>query len=195
MHAAGCERLLQAKDQLNHLDGLVGDGDCGSTMAACAQATLELLHGHQLPSQSAKLCLALASQVGDIMGGSSGAIYSILLTTLGSRLNDEKMPTPRQLGKALSASLAVVTEYGGAREGDCTMLDVWYPVARELLARDVTWARVAETAARAAANTAQLRPMAGRASYVNQAHSNNVMDPGAVAASEFIQAAVESLAS
>eukprot|EP00730_Choanoeca_flexa_P002482 TRINITY_DN11064_c0_g1_i8.p1 TRINITY_DN11064_c0_g1~~TRINITY_DN11064_c0_g1_i8.p1 ORF type:complete len:180 (+),score=37.73 TRINITY_DN11064_c0_g1_i8:527-1066(+) len=136
-----------------------------------------------------------ASQVGDIMGGSSGAIYSILLTTLGSRLNDEKMPTPRQLGKALSASLAVVTEYGGAREGDCTMLDVWYPVARELLARDVTWARVAETAARAAANTAQLRPMAGRASYVNQAHSNNVMDPGAVAASEFIQAAVESLAS
>jgi hypothetical protein len=65
-----------------------------------------------------------------------------------------------QLGAALLSSLDTVSTYGGAQEGDCTLLDVWYPVARCLQASknpDTAWAEIAATARDAAAKVA--RPM------------------------------------
>lgn len=34
---AACLAIVEAKDQLNHLDAVAGDGDCGNTLASGAQ--------------------------------------------------------------------------------------------------------------------------------------------------------------
>ena len=38
-----CDRLIEAKEQLNTLDTAAGDGDCGSTLASGAQSKNGLL--------------------------------------------------------------------------------------------------------------------------------------------------------
>eukprot|EP00045_Choanoeca_perplexa_P011079 m.115874 g.115874 ORF g.115874 m.115874 type:complete len:635 (+) comp15505_c0_seq2:163-2067(+) len=193
----GCERLVAISERLDQLDALVGDGDCGTTMKGCATRMLELLQDGQVPADLSVMCQTLGREVGEAMGGSSGAIYSILLTALASELQGQATTVKlRQLGRALLASLARVSAYGGAQEGDCTLLDVWYPVARCLKAREdaeTVWKDVVAVAQQAADKTADMRPMAGRASYLHANHTQSVCDPGAVAASEFLSAAISDI--
>jgi len=181
--------LIGLEGKLNELDSGSGDGDCGSTLAAGAKAILSALS-----SLSCSHPLALLSQLASLaenMGGSSGGIYSILLTSAGRAFQDQVagQVEPQAWVRALRYGLEAVMRYGGAAPGDRTMIDALHPalLVLEQGAADLSSnpaalvSRAAKAATDGAAATKSMKAKAGRASYV--AESKVVSeDPGAVAA-------------
>merc|ERR1712013_449788 len=129
----GLTRDLVAMEQrLNELDSGSGDGDCGSTLAAGAKAIQAAL-----PSLSLAHPLALLSELAGLaenMGGSSGGIYSILLTTASRAFKDQVGGSvdPASWVRGLRLGLDAVMKYGGAEPGDRTMIDALNPVLESL---------------------------------------------------------------
>lgn len=78
--AAAAARLVAAKEELDAADALVGDADCGSTLALGAAAMQEDMGAGRYPlDDPVALCAALGRSC-RAMGGSSGALYEIFFT-------------------------------------------------------------------------------------------------------------------
>ena len=167
--------LIGIEDVLNRLDSRVGDGDTGTTVAQAARSVGDHLDAVMRPAWGDTL-LAMSRRTGQVMGGSSGVLVSIYLAATGTALN-EGLGWPA----ALRAGFDRVAFYGGASEGDRTMLDALAPAIREL-ERGGDLAAAAAAAAAGATRTAEiLTTRAGRSSYLKAADLRGVKDPGAVA--------------
>lgn len=158
---------------LNALDAKVGDGDTGSTFAAGARDIADLLQRRQLPLANLSTLFALIGErLTVVMGGSSGVLMSIFFTAAG-----QKLEQGASVAEALNAGLAQMKFYGGADEGDRTMIDALQPA---LLAEPDNL-QAAFTAAQAGADRTlhASKAGAGRASYLNSDSLRGNMDPGA----------------
>jgi triose/dihydroxyacetone kinase / FAD-AMP lyase (cyclizing) len=183
---AACTALLGLEAELDALDARGGDGDTGSTFATAARAVLADLDA--LPfAGPAELCASLAARLSTVMGGSSGILLSIGVAAMGASLAKSDASgapeegEPARWAAALSEGLRRVQHYGGASEGDRTMLDALLPAARALEAGEGLTA-AATAARRGAERTATMaRAHAGRSSYVPEAALLGVADPGASA--------------
>lgn len=161
---------------LNALDAKVGDGDTGSTFAAGARDIADLLHRRQLPLANLSTLFALIGErLTVVMGGSSGVLMSIFFTAAG-----QKLEQGASVAEALNAGLAQMKFYGGADEGDRTMIDALQPALAALLAEPDNL-QAAFTAAQAGADRTlhASKAGAGRASYLNSDSLRGNMDPGA----------------
>jgi len=181
--------LVSMEAKLNELDSGCGDGDCGSTLTAGAKAIQAAM-----PKLSLAHPLALMHELASLaenMGGSSGGIYSILLTSAGRAFQDQVggEVEPDAWVRALKYGLEAVMKYGGAAPGDRTMIDALHP-ALEVLESNLVELRssprqvlqkAAEAALKGATDTKTMKAKAGRASYVAADKVINE-DPGAVAA-------------
>ncbi|MGJ8517921.1 dihydroxyacetone kinase subunit DhaK [Carnimonas bestiolae] len=178
--------LIDHTDDLNALDGHSGDADAGSTFAAGANALLKALEQEQLGSGDAAILTAqLARLLERSMGGSSGILLSMLLTAASASLNaGESLPN------ALANGIEKVTYYGGAHQGDRTMLDALIP-AVALLQQGESLEQAAHAAHQGAEHTAQLKATAGRAAYVPEDAQKGHLDPGAKAIALIFAALVE----
>lgn len=172
---AVCQTLIEEQAQLDEYDAKAGDGDTGSTFAAGARAIQSELENFPL-AEHGPLCIVLANTLMRSMGGSSGVLLSILLTATGTKLESgETWPD------ALAAGVAAMQQYGGAKQGDRTMLDALIP-AVELLQQNGTLDEAFEVANQGVEKTRQLgRAGAGRSSYLGEASLIGVPDPGSVA--------------
>ncbi|MBB3918247.1 dihydroxyacetone kinase subunit DhaK [Rhizobium fabae] len=169
-----CEHLISQESQLNRLDGRVGDGDTGSTVATGARSVLARLDMLPLDRPAATLA-ALGDILGTSMGGSSGVLLSIFFTAAAKAMADKA-----DISAALLAGLDRMTFYGGAVVGDRTMVDALSPALQALASGDV--AAAAKAAAAGAESTKTMtKARAGRASYVGERDLAGVADPGAVA--------------
>merc|ERR1712013_4679 len=175
--------LISMEGRLNELDSGCGDGDCGSTLATGAKAIQaamsKLSHAHPLA-----LMHELAS-LAENMGGSSGGIYSILLTSAGRAFQDQVggEVKPDAWVRALKYGLEAVMKYGGAAPGDRTMIDALHPALTVLesnLLELVTCPGPVLVQA-GEADTRGMKAKAGRASYV-ASDKVTAEDAGAVAA-------------
>lgn len=184
-----CKTLLENEQRLNELDRAAGDGDCGSTLSRGAKAIREHLGTKEstlLPLDDPKeLALALASLLDTSLGGTSGAIFSLLLTASVKHLNDCKGKS--SIAQALFDGIEAVKKYGAAEEGDRTMLDALCPAAKSLqdhssLDFPQAWKLAADAASAGAERTTKMVAKAGRSSYI-AAHNLIKPDPGAVAVS------------
>jgi dihydroxyacetone kinase len=177
-----CTTLVGLEVELNGLDARVGDGDTGSTFATAARAILADLDA--LPFDSAAgLCAALAERLSTVMGGSSGILLSIGIAAMGAALAGPsgEEPGAASWAGALREGLRRIQQYGGAVEGDRTMLDALLPALRALDAGE-GFAGAAVAARRGADRTAtMMSARAGRSSYVPEEALRGVADPGAVA--------------
>jgi triose/dihydroxyacetone kinase / FAD-AMP lyase (cyclizing) len=179
---AVCEALIGREGELNALDATIGDGDTGSTFASGARLILNDLDKMPLADHGA-LCSALSDRIARSMGGSSGVLLSILCAAMGAALSKgETWPA------AFAAGLSRLQFYGGAKEGDRTMVDALAPAVRALEAGKSVGA--AATSARQGADaTAQMtRAGIGRSSYLAAATLLGVPDPGAIAAAHVLEA-------
>ncbi|MXJ80744.1 glycerone kinase [Klebsiella michiganensis] len=161
---------------LNALDAKVGDGDTGSTFAAGARDIADLLQRRQLPLANLSTLFALIGErLTVVMGGSSGVLMSIFFTAAG-----QKLEQGASVAEALNAGLAQMKFYGGADEGDRTMIDALQPALAALLAEPDNL-QAAFTAAQAGADRTlhASKAGAGRASYLNSDSLRGNMDPGA----------------
>ena len=184
--------LIAAESHLTALDQAVGDGDLGVSMSRAARAILD--HLGTLSAQPPGTALAnLSNIVRRAIAGSSGPFYAIGLGRAAACLND-RGPSPQSWAAAFKGACDAISELGGAKVGDRTMLDALYPAAvafRTALDQGSTWldALKAATAAaeRGARETAKLLPRRGRSVYLGE-RALGSPDPGAEAIAVWLRA-------
>jgi dihydroxyacetone kinase-like protein len=130
-------------------------------------------------------------------GGTSGPLFGMWFRAFAQAGADRAAIDLDELAAAAEEGLAAVRRLGGAEVGDKTMVDALAPAVGALLAGAEDGAELeaalsaAAVAARAGAEaTADLVARRGRASYVGEV-ARGVIDPGAVTAALFFEAAVE----
>ena len=123
----------------------------------------------------------------DRAGGTSGALWGVILRSIGETIGDEDGARARHPSPPASPPRRDgVTAYGKAEVGDKTMVDALVPFSTELtlavdarrLARRTRGRAAADAATRAAAATADLLPRMGRA-RPHAEKSLGTPDPGA----------------
>ena len=188
---AACQALILAEAELTELDRITGDGDLGVSMARAAKAVQEEVDSYPLDDISRTL-KALGHTLGRELGGSSGPFYGVFFLRCGNVL----ARSPVRWGPALEEGCQAISELGGAKPGDRTMLDALYPFVNELKQEnqttpEVVWAAV-EAAERGAEATARMKPKLGRSSYLGDRVLGHP-DPGARGLSIWLRAVCESL--
>jgi dihydroxyacetone kinase len=186
-----CTTLVGLQAELDALDAKVGDGDTGTTFATAARAILADLDA--LPfDHAASLSAALAARLATVMGGSSGILLSIGLAAMGACLARQPTIEPASWPVALRQGIHGIQEYGGASEGDRTMLDALLPAARALEAGQGLSAAAVAARRGAESTTAMKSARAGRSSYVPEHALAGVPDPGAMAFAAVFEALARS---
>jgi dihydroxyacetone kinase len=198
---AACKALLAAEDELTEMDRVTGDGDLGVSMTRGAKAVQDAVAFYPLDNIPATL-KALGHTLRRELGGSSGPLYGVLFLRCGSVLEASRAPGLAQWGEALDQGCRAISELGGAKPGDRTMLDALDPFVKTLrqgadvnsgigATRDAVLAAV-EAAERGAEATAQMQPKLGRSSYLG-GRVLGYPDPGAKAICVWLRAACEAL--
>lgn len=188
------------QDELGRLDAVAGDGDHGIGMhrglTAAVVAAKEAL--------TAKVGVGtLLKTAGDAWsgraGGTSGALWGVILRELGSNLGDEIIPDASAVAAGVAAALRGITDLGKAQVGDKTLVDVLHPFATELAAGASrgfsipdAWTAAAMIAHEAAQATAYLLPKIGRA-RPHAEKSIGSPDPGAISMVLIIRAVERTL--
>ncbi|MFB7711773.1 dihydroxyacetone kinase family protein [Streptomyces sp. NPDC056105] len=158
-------------DELGRIDAVAGDGDHGIGMQRGSSAAYEAaLHARELGAGARSLLTAAGDAWADRAGGTSGALWGIILRAVADALGDTERPTPETVAHGVRQASDGVRTTGGAEVGDKTMVDVLVPFA-EALVQQVTegaeltaaWASAADVAEQAARATAGLVPRMGRA--------------------------------
>lgn len=177
-------RLKDSEKALDELDAKVGDGDAGATFAAGARAVLNALSESRLSTgEDARLASELGHLFATAMGGSSGVLLSILMTSAAQQLEEDA-----DWPGALQAGVERMQHYGGAHQGDRTMLDALIP-AIETLAGGQNLEAAAKAARSGADETGRMRKAgAGRSSLVPEQALEGVVDPGAEAVARLFEA-------
>jgi hypothetical protein len=123
-----------------------------------------------------KLPSTLSELVDDLevnMGGTSGALYCIFLSSLAQNLWDA--PT---FADALKGAVDHLLKYTRARLGDRTCLDCLIPFAETLKASGDA-EKALQDAGTGVETTKKLEAKLGRSSYLDEAATRAVPDPGA----------------
>ncbi|NUL18505.1 dihydroxyacetone kinase subunit DhaK [Agrobacterium tumefaciens] len=184
--------LIAAEPKLTQLDSVTGDGDLGTSMVRGAEAVLALPM-ESFADVSGGL-MAMANAMRKAIGGSSGPFYATGLMRASRHLAGIEKPTAQQMAEAFVAAVAAVSELGGARPGDRTMIDALHPAAetfRDKLAGGASaaeaWRSAVAAGVAGAEATASMKPRLGRASYLGERAVGH-LDAGAVAVSIWLEA-------
>jgi dihydroxyacetone kinase len=168
MTRAAAAALIAATHELCALDSVAGDGDHGFAMAGAAKGILARLDA--VPPQDLPGLFTLVAGEFAGVGGSMGALISVAAESVGAVA---AAPGDRH-GPALAAALLAaaqksVTEFGGARPGDKTLVDAMDAATRaaQALPPDTPMAgalqSIADAALVGAAATANMPAKVGRA--------------------------------
>ncbi len=187
---AACRALIAAEGELTEMDRVTGDGDLGASMARAASAVQSTLSSYPLDDNPATL-KALGHTLRRELGGSSGPLYGVLFLRCGSVLESLGATGPAPWADALAQGCQAISELGGAKPGDRTMLDALDPFMKALQQGAGLKAAV-EAAERGAEATAQMKPRLGRSSYLGDRVLGHP-DPGAKAIALWLRAACEAL--
>lgn len=174
-----CDLLISAESELNELDAKSGDGDTGSTLSTAARALKEGLDRMPLADLT-QLFRAVGNELSQTMGGSSGVILAIFFSAVGDACAGGKTTA-----SALLTGLERISQVGGAKVGDRTMIDALQPALTEL---PKGFKAAADAARSGADNTATIgRAKAGRAAYVPEENLLGNNDPGAEAVAKLFE--------
>ena len=174
-------------DELGRIDAIAGDGDHGIGMQRGSHAALAAGRAAAEAGAGAGTTLARAADAwSDKAGGTSGALWGVILSSLAGALGDDGRPTRAAIATGVAAGRAGIMAYGKAEIGDKTMVDALVPFSTELSQQiDAgagladAWRVAADAATRAAVASAHLLPRMGRARTHGE-HSIGTPDPGAV---------------
>jgi len=193
---AACEALFQAEPQLTELDRITGDGDLGASMKRASIAIKEAIPSYPLNDISATL-KALSRTLRHELGGSSGPLYGVLFLRAGNVLENSGRIGLAEWANAFDEGCRAISELGGAKPGDRTMLDAFDPFLKTLREAGTGTTREALLAAvdkaqRGAEATAQMKPRLGRSSYLQDRVLGHP-DPGAIAVAIWLRAVADAV--
>lgn len=179
---ASAARVLQAlraakavvdanSDELGRIDAIAGDGDHGIGMERGVHAAVEAATDAVDRGAGAATALHIAGDAwADKAGGTSGALWGMALRAVGDALGNTCKPDAGAVATGVAQAAEVIMEFGKAKPGDKTLVDVLVPF-RDTLASEVVagkslteaWRAAAATAQEAADGTSNLLPLMGRA--------------------------------
>jgi len=173
--------------ELGRIDAVAGDGDHGIGMVRGSLGALEKAREMQQRQAGAGTLLCRAADAwADQAGGTSGALWGVLLTAIGTALGDETSPDARRVALGVRHAKEGIMHFGKAKPGDKTMDDVLVPYSDRLTERVAAgdtltdaWAVASRQATQSASETAQLLPKMGRARPLAE-KSLGTPDAGAV---------------
>ncbi|KAJ7736744.1 Dak1 domain-containing protein [Mycena maculata] len=179
----GAEAVLGSEPDLTRWDTIVGDGDCGETCAAGAQAVLTALdNGLGSDGEVVNVLRLLTDLIDETCGGTLGAIFSIFLaaltTEVRARAANITSPDLAFWGAAGGAAIATLQQSTAARVGHRTVMDALIPFIDTLGTAPSFEAAVAACKA-GGEGTASLVAKLGRATYVGD-NGDLPPDPGAM---------------
>lgn len=161
----------RAHGTLTRLDQLAGDGDFGDNLRAGVRTAQRLSDGTGAER--------LAASFLDHVGGSSGPLIGLLLTSVLDQVGTAPVPADEVAGRlraGVEAGMAAISRAGGARPGDRTMLDALHGLVESPDGDVVALLRAAAAGAR---STSDIAARQGRASYVGD-RAIGAPDAGAV---------------
>ncbi|MCM3697048.1 dihydroxyacetone kinase family protein [Microbacterium oleivorans] len=188
-------------DDLGRIDAVAGDGDHGIGMQRGSRAAVRAARQAAAAGAGAATTLTRAADAwSDRAGGTSGALWGLLLTELANRLGDAGRPDATRIADGVAAGVGAVVAHGKAEVGDKTMVDALLPFT-ETLTREVAsgarladaWRTAAAAATTAAAATADLLPRKGRARTHGE-HAVGTVDAGAHSFALIVTAVGDTLA-
>ncbi|MFJ4267493.1 dihydroxyacetone kinase family protein [Paenarthrobacter nicotinovorans] len=178
--------LRSSETMLGDMDAIAGDGDHGRGMVRGSAASLEAAAAaFSVGAGAGSVLIAAGDAWADKAGGTSGVLWGAGLRAFGERLGDAEIPTPEVLTESVRAFADRMASLGKAEIGDKTMMDALLPFVSSLekgvaagTPLEHAWAAAAADATTAAASTADLRPLKGRARPLAE-KSIGTPDPGA----------------
>ncbi|GLU25392.1 MULTISPECIES: dihydroxyacetone kinase subunit DhaL [Brucella/Ochrobactrum group] len=200
MFDAVSEALEADRDRLSELDGAIGDGDHGTTMALGFQTVRRELSKLNLDETDIATVLNTAATAFiNAVGASTGPLYATgfrraAQATAGR--NDLNLATCATIIEAIGLG---IRERGHGQRGDKTMLDAWLPAAEAAQAAAIDglssvkfWENVVAAAESGANTTRSMIATKGRAARLRERSLGHV-DPGAASTVTILQAMAQSV--
>ena len=196
---ASAKQIIETQqEELGRLDAVAGDGDHGIGMLRGVSAALDAAKKAHDAQAGAGTLLTLSGEAWAARaGGTSGALWGVILNTFGVKLGDTTAPDTATVAGSVAAALCEVMQRGKAQPGDKTLVDVLQPFSAALdqaSARGISvvtaWQDAADIANTAAQQTRNLLPRIGRA-RPHAEKSIGTPDPGAISLAMIITVASE----
>lgn len=190
---AAAETITQNVVELGRIDAVAGDGDHGIGMERGIHAARNAAEKAVKEGAGAGALLQFAADAwADDAGGTSGAIWGVILNTIGTAIGNQDKPDARTIARAVKQASDGVMHFGKAKPGDKTLVDVLHPFSITLceatasgLSLGQSWKKAAEVARKCASETAGMVPKIGRARPLAE-RSVGTPDAGAISMSIMI---------
>jgi len=176
------ETCQRHEEELGELDAVAGDGDHGSGMVRGFTAACSATAGLEGPASASITAGGYA--FADAAGGASGALWGVLLQTVGRNLAGETV-TPSQVIDAMRSGEGQLERLGKSQPGDKTLLDTLVPFLDALgacvaagMSLSAAWNAALDTAREATEATSRMIARRGRAAVLGERGLGTV-DPGA----------------
>lgn len=122
MMLAVSDKIIQSEELLSEADRRLGDGDHGLGMQRGFTAAKAQLEGLE-PTTAGQVFTTTGMALMASMGGASGAVMGMLYQSGGTALGTAESLDAAGVASFLTAAYDGVTNLGGAKPGDKTMVD------------------------------------------------------------------------
>ncbi|TKA78642.1 hypothetical protein B0A55_02664 [Friedmanniomyces simplex] len=198
-----CDAAVKAEPDITKWDVQMGDGDCGEAVEGMCKGVLKKLDAGLCKDGALFHILDEVEAAVEEIGGTLGAIISIILASYTSQL---RLAYARESGsfqmdiksssQAAGQALKNLMGYTSARQGGRTVMDALIPFC-ETLESVADLGKAVEAAEKGAKSTSGMKATFGRAAYVGEqgAETQNDAppDPGAMAAAIFLRGLLDGM--
>ncbi|MGR5143593.1 dihydroxyacetone kinase subunit DhaL [Photobacterium sp. DNB23_23_1] len=191
------DKIIESKQYLSDLDGLIADGDHGINMAKGFSIAKESIKKTTPPPSFAESSEIVASTLFNDIGGSMGPIYGTIFFALCEMLDRDKVEVV-DIYNAFNFAAEELMEISEARKGDKTLIDTLANALDKMSAAiaDNRTERETLSSFLNGANygwqsTKEMQAKFGRASRLGE-RSRGVLDAGATSCYLIIEAFVTS---
>lgn len=180
-----CTKLTAATEELNALDAVLGDGDLGGTMASIAKSVQAEIEA--LPDDLGEALLRVVKAMSRTSGSSFSGVVLAGVMRAGANLRGRTSVDAAELPALIKTSVDTMSERGGARLGDKSLLDALAAVGKALEGKSNDLAAEADRAVAAALDAFRPLPCKiGRARLAGE-RSIGRDDPGMVAFKRMVE--------
>lgn len=188
---ACCDDLIAREIELSELDALVGDGDHGVTIRKGYMTVKKAIEEEEAATIS-DLFFNAGMALADTAGGAIGPILASMFIGFSTSTKGEEDLGVKELAEMFAGGLAGVQNLGGAKPGDCTMVDSLYPFVESLKAAETTDVKealeaAAEKALEGSDSTKMMQARLGRARNLRE-RSIGFIDAGSRSMYYFLKA-------
>ncbi|HMQ54017.1 MAG TPA: dihydroxyacetone kinase subunit DhaL [Anaerolineae bacterium] len=191
------EVAISNRTYFSELDGVVGDGDFGNSIATGFEAVTVTKWDSLNRSSPGNFLKDVAQTFMSSVGGVSGSIWGTAFLRAGVKAGDNQALTTDDVLQMLWAAVEGMKKRGKSDLGDKTLLDAFIPALEEfervVKNGDTTLAALQRAALVARQKTEEIKPWVakrGRASYTGE-RSCDTYDAGSIAMAMIAEKLVE----